>query len=133
MNVNINKFVGMKLSKMFLQVLKFYVKNNIVIENIDDEKIANKIYDEANGFVNLSLLILLSIAMITILPLKHAEVNLIKTRIQKEQIKNIGKVLHVSIVTSGLVSGIISVLLFFFSTKLLLQLRKAKCLSGQER
>lgn len=80
--------------------------------------IANKIYDEANGFVNLSLLILLSIAMITILPLKHAEVNLIKTRIQKEQIKNIGKVLHVSIVTSGLVSGIISVLLFFFSTKL---------------
>ena len=45
MNVNINKFVGMKLSKMFLQVLKFYVKNNIVIENIDDEKIANKEID----------------------------------------------------------------------------------------
>ncbi len=80
--------------------------------------LAGRVYDDANGYANLAIFVVLCIGAISIVPFKNAEKRLIRSRIQKEQIKNIGQVLKVSMILSGLINLILSAFVFFFSSNL---------------
>lgn len=99
----------------FGAIINFVAVVLLVMQRI---MLANRIYDDANGYVNLALFVLLVIAMVTIMPIKKAEVRLIRSRIQKEQIKNIGKVLHVSVLLCGLINALISVVIYFSANRI---------------
>lgn len=80
--------------------------------------LAGKIYDDANGYVGMAVFVILCVGAVSIIPFKNAQKRLIRSRIQKEQIKNIGQVLKVGMILSGVVNLVLSALVFFLSSKL---------------